>query len=391
MLFSIAEILLIGMFMGYLFKKIGLPSLTGMLITGIILGPFALNFIDSSILNISIQLRKIALIIILAKAGLSLDLKDLKKVGRPAILMCFLPACFEIFAMVIFAPKLLNISVLDAAIIGSVVGAVSPAVIVPKMLKLMEEGYGVRKSIPQLILAGASFDDVFVIVVFSIFTSLAKDGIFSYMSIINLPVSIVSGIFFGFLFGFLLLKYFEKFKIDNSVKMIIILCISFLFVSFEDKFGKNIPFASLLAVMSMTILIKMKKQEVSKRLAAKFNQLWIVAEVILFVLVGANVDVSYIEKAGIISIFLIFIVLSFRMLGVMICLIKTNLSFKERIFCMLGYCPKATVQAAIGGIPLAMGLDCGNIVLAIAVCSIIITAPLGAFLIELTYKKLLSR
>lgn len=391
MLFSIAEILLIGMFMGYLFKKIGFPSLMGMLITGIVLGPFVLNFIDSSILNISIELRKIALIIILARAGLSLDLNDLKKVGRPAILMCFIPACFEIFAMVIFAPKLLNISILDAAIIGSVVGAVSPAVIVPKMLKLMEEGYGVKKAIPQLILAGASFDDVFVIVVFSVFTSFAKDGNFSYISIINLPVSIALGIFFGFLIGFVLLKYFSKFKVEDTIKVVIILCVSFLLVSFEDKFGKNIPFASLLAVMSMAILIKMKKHEISKRLSIKFNQLWKVAEVILFVLVGANVDISYIEKAGIISVLLIFIVLSFRMLGVMFCLIKTNLSFKERIFCMLGYCPKATVQAAIGGIPLAMGLGCGNIVLAVAVCSIIITAPLGAFMIELTYHKLLTK
>lgn len=391
MLISISMILLMGMFMGWLCKKIQLPSLTGMILTGIILGPYFLNLIDSSLLNISSDLRRIALIIILTRAGLSLDLNDLKKVGRPAILMCFVPACFEILGMIILAPKLLEISILDAAIMGAVVAAVSPAVIVPKMLKLMEEGYGVSHSIPQLILAGASVDDVFVIVIFTAFTGLAQGNDISIRSFINIPISIILGIIIGTLIGILLANYFKKVHIRDTSKVIILLCISFILVTFEDKFSSIIPFASLIAVMAIGIALQKKRNVVANRLSVKFNKLWVVAEIVLFVLVGATVDIKYAVSAGALSIILILGVLAFRMLGVFICLLKTKLSLKERIFCMIAYTPKATVQAAIGGVPLAMGLSCGNIVLTVAVVAILITAPLGAFCIDCTYKRLLSK
>ncbi len=391
MLISIAMMLLMGMFMGWICKKIHLPSLTGMILTGIILGPYVLNLIDSSLLNISSDLRRIALIIILTRAGLSLDLNDLKKVGRPAILMCFVPACFEMIGMILLAPKLLGISVLDAAIMGAVVGAVSPAVIVPKMLKLMEEGYGLEHSIPQLILAGASVDDVFVIVLFTAFTGLAQGNGVSVRSFINIPISIVLGILAGVVIGIILAKFFEKIHMRDTAKVSIILCISFILVTFEDRFSSVIPFASLIAVMTIGIALQKKREIVANRLSLKFNKLWVVAEVILFVLVGATVDIKYAVSAGAVSILLILGVLVFRMLGVFCCLLKTKLTMKERVFCMIAYTPKATVQAAIGGVPLAMGLACGNIVLTIAVVAILITAPLGAFCIEFAYKRLLSK
>ena len=391
MLISIAMIVLMGMFTGWICKKIHLPSLTGMILTGIILGPYFLNMIDSSLLNISSDLRRIALIIILTRAGLSLDLNDLKKVGRPAVCMCFIPACFEILGMVLLAPKILGISILDAAIMGAVVGAVYPAVIVPKMLKLMEEGYGVTHSIPQLILAGASVDDVFVIVMFTAFTGLAQGNDVSIRSFINIPISIVFGIIIGALIGILLAYYFKKVHIRDTSKVMIILCISFILVTMEDKFSSIIPFASLIAVMAIGIALQKKREIVANRLSVKFNKLWVVAEIVLFVLVGATVDIKYAVSAGILSIVLILGVLVFRMLGVFLCLLKTKLTMRERMFCMIAYTPKATVQAAIGGVPLAMGLSCGNIVLTIAVVAILITAPLGAFCIDISYKKLLSK
>ena len=347
--------------------------------------------IDSSLLNISSDLRRIALIIILTRAGLSLDLNDLKKVGRPAVCMCFIPACFEILGMVLLAPKILGISILDAAIMGAVVGAVSPAVIVPKMLKLMEEGYGVTHSIPQLVLAGASVDDVFVIVIFTAFTGLAQGNDVSIRSFINIPISIVFGIIIGASIGILLAYYFKKVHIRDTSKVMIILCISFILVTMEDKFSSVIPFASLIAVMAIGIALQKKREIVANRLSVKFNKLWVVAEIVLFVLVGATVDIKYAVSAGILSIVLILGVLVFRMLGVFICLLKTKLTMRERMFCMIAYTPKATVQAAIGGVPLAMGLSCGNIVLTIAVVAILITAPLGAFCIDISYKKLLSK
>lgn len=391
MLISIALILLVGMFMGWLCKKIKLPGLLGMLFTGIILGPYVLNFIDDSILSISADLRKIALIIILTRAGLSLDIKDLKKVGRPAVLMCFIPACFEMTGMVLLAPRILGISTLDAAIMGAVVAAVSPAVVVPKMIKLMEERYGVKQGIPQLILAGASVDDVFVIVMFTAFTGLAQGEAVSLKSFVNVPLSVITGIFVGLAAGCLLAKFFEKVHIRDTSKVMILLSVSFTLVTAEDYAADMIPFASLIGVMAAGISLQKKREVVAKRLSSKFNKLWVVSEIMLFVLVGAAVDIQYAVKAGIAPVFLIFLVLIFRMTGVFVCLLKTKLNIKERAFCMLAYMPKATVQAAIGGLPLAMGLSCGNIVLSVAVIAILITAPLGAFCIDMTYKRFLQR
>lgn len=391
MLLSIALILLAGMFMGWLCKKIRLPGLLGMLFTGIILGPYVLNVIDDSILNISADLRKIALIIILTRAGLSLDIKDLKKVGRPAILMCFVPACFEMAGMILLAPRILGISTLDAAIMGAVVAAVSPAVVVPKMIKLMEEGYGVKKGIPQLILAGASVDDVFVIVMFTAFTGLAQGESVSVKSFVNVPLSVITGALAGLAVGYLLAKFFERVHIRDTSKVMILLSISFVLVTAEDYFSDVIPFASLIGVMAAGVSLQKKREVVAKRLSYKFNKLWAVSEIMLFVLVGAAVDIQYAVKAGIAPAFLIFSVIIFRMAGVFVCLLKTKLNIKERAFCMLAYMPKATVQAAIGGLPLAMGLSCGNIVLSVAVIAILITAPLGAFCIDMTYKRFLQR
>lgn len=391
MLLSIALILLVGMFMGWICKKIRLPGLLGMLLTGIILGPYVLNLIDASILNISADLRKIALIIILTRAGLSLEVEDLKKVGRPAILMCFVPACFEMAGMLLLAPRILGISTLDAAIMGAVIAAVSPAVVVPKMIKLMEEGYGVKKGIPQLILAGASVDDVFVIVMFTAFTGLAQGEAVSVKSFVNVPVSVITGILTGLVAGYLLAKFFEKVHIRDTSKVMILLSVSFILVTFEDYFSDVIPFASLIGVMAAGVSLQKKREIVAKRLSSKFNKLWVVSEIMLFVLVGAAVDIQYAAKAGVAPVFLILAVLVFRMAGVFVCLLKTKLNMKERVFCMLAYMPKATVQAAIGGIPLAMGLPCGNIVLSVAVIAILITAPVGAFLIDMTYKRFLRQ
>lgn len=391
MLLSLALIMMIGAFMGWGCKKLRLPALLGMIVTGIVLGPYTLDLIDESILGISSELRKIALIIILTRAGLSLDMNDLKRVGRPAVLMCFLPACFELLGMVILAPKLLGISVLESAVMGAVVGAVSPAVIVPKMLKLMEDGYGTGQSIPQMILAAASVDDVFVIVMFSVFTGLVKSGNVSAYEFVRIPVSIALGIAAGLCIGYIMEKYFKKVHIRDTEKVIIMLSVSFILVTFEDAYSYRIPFSALIAIMCMGIAIQQKRMAVAERLSVKFSKLWVAAEVMLFVLVGATVDLSYAASAGISAVILIFGVLVFRMAGVFLCVAKTSLTMKERLFCMIAYMPKATVQAAIGGIPLSMGLACGRIVLVVAVLAIMITAPLGAFLIDLTYRKLLER
>ncbi len=389
MLTSLALIFILGILLGSIFNKLKLPRLIGMLMTGIMLGPYALNLLDASILSISADLRQLALIIILIRAGLSLNISDLKKVGRPAILMCFVPACFEIVGMIIIAPKLLGISILDAAIMGAVVGAVSPAVIVPQMLHLMENRYGTNKSIPQMILAGASVDDVFVIVMFAAFTGLAKGESISLASFMQIPVSIGAGLLIGILFGIIMSLIFKKLSLRNTIKVIILLSISFVFVALEKI--SPVPFSGLLAVMSMGATIYKKNENVAKALSLKFSKLWVAAEILLFALVGATVDLSYVLSSGFAVILVIFGVLIFRMTGVLLCMIKTKLSMKEIVFCMLAYMPKATVQAAIGSIPLAMGLSCGNIVLTVAVLAILITAPLGVFAIELTYKKLLSK
>lgn len=391
MLLSLALIFLCGLALGGIFRKLHLPQLLGMLLTGILLGPYVLNLLDSSILGISADLRQIALIIILTRAGLNLDLEDLKKVGRPAALLCFVPAAFEIAGMLLLAPRLLGISLLEAAVMGTVVAAVSPAVVVPGMLKLMEEGYGTKKSIPQMIMAGASVDDVFVIVLFTSFTGLAGGGGISAWDFVRIPVSILLGLAGGILCGILLAFFFRKVHMRDSVKVIIILSLSFLLVTLEHALTGIVGFSGLLAVMSMGIALQKGRKEAAVRLSAKYSKLWVAAELLLFVLVGAAVDIPYAFRAGAAAAAVILGVLVFRMLGVLICLLGTELNRKEKLFCMFAYMPKATVQAAIGSVPLAMGLECGNIVLTVAVLAILITAPAGAFLIDFTYKRLLSR
>ena len=390
MLLSISLILIVGMSMGYICSKLKLPSLIGMLATGIILGPYVLNLLDSSILGISADLRKIALIIILTRAGFGLDLSGLKKLGRPAILMCFVPATFELIGMIIIAPKLMGISVLEAAIMGSVLAAVSPAVVVPRMVKLMDEGYGVKEGIPQLILAGASVDDVYVIVLFSTFTGMIQGENASILNFINIPVSIFLGILIGLLIGYLMAYLFKKVHIRDTSKVLIILSVSFLLVVIEDSLTTSITFSGLIAIMFIGIGIQKKREIVAKRHSIKYSKLWVAAEVFLFVLVGATVNINYLGKVGIKALIVILVALMFRMVGVFVSLLGTSIKPKEKLFTMMAYTPKATVQAAIGGIPLALGLACGDTVLTVAVLAIVLTAPLGAFAIDSTYKKLLK-
>ncbi len=391
MLLSVGLILLVGMSLGWLCKKLKLPSLLGMLLTGVVLGPYVLDLLDPSILNISAELRKIALIIILTRAGLGLDISGLKKIGRPAVLMCFVPASFELLGMMLIAPKLMGMSLLEAAIMGSVLAAVSPAVVVPRMVKLMDEGYGTAKGIPQLILAGASVDDVYVIVLFSTFTGMAQGGKASVLSFVNIPVSIILGIAIGLALGFALAFFFKKVHLRDTSKVLIILSISFLLAAAEDHLSTAITFSSLIAIMFLGVGLQKKREEVANRLSAKFSKLWVAAEVFLFVLVGTTVNIGYLGNVGVKALLVIIGALAFRMLGVFVCLLGTKLSSKERFFAMMAYTPKATVQAAIGGIPLTMGLACGETVLTVAVLAIVLTAPLDAFAIDLSYKKLLEK
>lgn len=391
MLLSIALILVVGMAMGWICRKVKLPSLLGMLLTGIVLGPYVLNLLDDSILSISSELRKIALIIILTRAGLGLDLTGLKKIGRPAVFMCFVPASFEMLGMILLAPKIMGVSVLEAAVMGAVLAAVSPAVVVPRMVKLMEEGYGTKQGIPQLILAGASVDDVYVIVLFSTFLGMMQGKGVSAVSFINIPVSILLGIAIGLILGAALSLYFEKVHIRDTAKVLIILSISFFLVVIEDTLMTPITFSALIAIMFIGIGLKKKREVVAVRLSAKYGKLWVAAEIFLFVLVGATVNITYLKNVGVKALMLIAGALIFRMLGVFVCLLKTDFTGKERLFVMMAYTPKATVQAAIGGIPLSLGLACGEIVLTVAVLAIVLTAPLGAFAIDLSHKKLLLK
>lgn len=390
MLWSLALVFLGGLLAGEVFRRLRLPPLLGMLLVGIAFGPYALGLLDDSLLAISADLRKIALIIILTRAGLSLDIGDLRKVGRSAVLLCFVPATFEIIGTVILAPRLLGVSVLEAAIIGSVIAAVSPAVVVPRMLRLMDEGYGSGQGIPQMILAGASVDDVYVIVLFSSFTSLASGGTLSPLDFVRIPTSLVLGIAAGVLCGLALAWWFSHVHMRDSIKVVVFLALSFVLVTIEDHCTGIIGFSGLLAVMSMGIMLGQRIPVVSKRLSAKYDRLWVGAELLLFVLVGAMVNVAYVAYAGVAAILLILGAMVFRMAGVFASVLGTKLNGKERAFCMLAYTPKATVQAAIGGVPLAIGLACGETVLTVAVLAILITAPFGAIAIDCTYKKWLQ-
>ncbi len=391
MLLSISFILLVGMSMSWICKKIRLPGLLGMLITGIVLGPYALNLLDQSILGISADLRKIALIIILTRAGLGLDIASLKKIGRPAFLMCFVPATFELVGMLILAPGLMGVTLMEAAVMGAVLAAVSPAVVVPRMVKLMDEGYGVKEGIPQLILAGASVDDVYVIVLFSTFSGMMQGEGASVIRFVNIPVSIILGMIIGLTIGVLLAFYFQKVHIRDTAKVLIILGISFLLAAAEDSLTTPVTFSALIAIMFIGVGLQRKREAVAKRLAVKYGKLWVAAEVFLFVLVGATVNIGYLGRVGVRALLMIAGALLFRMAGVWVCLLGTGLKTGEKAFTMLAYTPKATVQAAIGGIPLALGFACGDTVLTVAVLAIVLTAPLGAFAIDLSYRKLLTK
>lgn len=391
MLFSLALILIIGFTLSGILNRLRLPGILGMLVTGVILGPFVLNLISPDILNISKDLRQIALIVILSRAGLSLDVKDLKRVGRPAILMCFVPATFELVAITLLAPILFKVSYIEAAIMGTVLAAVSPAVVVPRMLKVMEGGYGKEKSIPQLILAGASVDDVYVIVLFTAFMGMYQGRGFSVLTLAAVPISIVVGLAIGILSGLSLVFVFKKLHIRDTVKILIILSVSFLFVTLESEVKAYIPMSGLLAVMALGGTILKKYEILAKRLSNKFSKVWVGAEILLFVLVGAAVDIRFVSDAGLMAVILILSALIFRICGVYICLIKTKLTNREKLFCAIAYLPKATVQAAIGSIPLSAGVAAGNTILTVAVLAILITAPIGAIGIDRTYKKLLTK
>lgn len=391
MLLSIALILFCGFALGGILQKLRLPALLGMMVTGIFLGPHVLNLMDASLLGISADLRQMALIVILIRAGLSLNIQDLKKVGRPALLMCFVPATFELAAVVIFAPLFLGVTHLEAAIMGAVLAAVSPAVVVPRMLRLMETGYGQDKGIPQLIMAGASVDDVYVIVLFTSFTGMAEGGGFDFISLAKVPVSILLGIALGVLMGFGVLWLFRKIHMRDTVKILLLLGLSFLFVSLESAMKPVVPVSGLLAVMALGAVIFQKQKPLAARLSSKYAKLWVAAELLLFVLVGAAVDISSLKSAGLMTVCLIAAALIFRICGVFLCLVKTALTRKERLFTAISYIPKATVQAAIGGIPLAMGMAAGNTILTVAVLAIMITAPVGAVGMDLTYRKLLTK
>lgn len=391
MLFSFAIIFILGLLFSAIFKRLNLPGILGMILVGILIGPYCLNYIDKSVLNISADLRKLALIIILTRAGLTLNISDLKKIGRPAALMSFLPACFEILAVTLIAPLFFDISYIESAIIGSVIAAVSPAIVVPRMIGLIEKGYGESKKIPQLIIAGSSVDDIFVIVIFTALTSVAKGGEFTVGVLAEIPISIILGIVLGIISGLILYFIFSKFVFTSTIKVLIILSVSFILVEIENRLTGIVPVSGLLAIMSMGITINNKHVHISNELKAKYNNLWVAGELLLFVLVGATVNISYALPKIIPGASIILLALLFRMTAVSLCVLNTNLNSKERLFCMLAYTPKATVQAAIGAIPLAMNLECGEIVLTMAVISILITAPIGAISIDLSYKKLLKK
>jgi len=389
MLFSISALLFFGLLAGWIFQKIKFPALFGMILAGILIGPHTLNLLDNTLLSISTELRRIALIIILIRAGLKLDFTELKQVGRPAILLCFLPACFEIIGMVIFAPYFLGLSYLDAAILGAVIAAVSPAVIVPRMIKLIDQNYGTKKGIPQMLLAGASVDDVFVLVLFTTFINMAQGEVISWTRLIKIPISIVFGILLGVIIGRLCVLFFLKRRVPVVKQTLFFFIITFT-LDWLEAARPAIPFSGLLAVMAIGAAARKQSPQIAIQLSTVFDRLWIPAEIFLFTLVGASIAINSLKTAGLHAVTLVFCVLLLRMIGVYFCMAATPFNRKEKIFCMLAYTPKATVQAAIGGLPLAMGLSCGSIILTVSVVSILTTAPLGAFAIDCTYSKLLE-
>lgn len=388
---SIGIIVLCGLLLGSICGKIKLPPLLGMLIVGIVLGPYVLDLISPQVLNISADLRQLALIVVLTRAGLSFNVNELKKNGRSAVMLCFVPAVMEIIGYIVFGILLLKINWNEAAILGCVMAAVSPAVIVPRMLKIKEQCYGTDKGIPQMILTGASADDVFVIILFTAFLGMSGGSGFDYNIFWRTPVSIVLGIGLGLFIGWVFALFVKRCHVRDTVKIVVLLCFSFFFISIENHINTYVPFSGLLAVIAMSAMLYKTHKECAERLSVRYNKLWLIAEILLFVLVGATVDLSFAVKSGGMIIAVIALALIFRIVGVFLCVIRTELNIKERLFCAIAYTPKATVQAAIGAIPLTMGLACGQTVLTAAVLAIVITAPIGAFLIDISYKKLLAK
>ena len=391
MLLSLALIILVGFALKGVFEKLHMPGLLGMLLAGILLGPYVLNLISPEIIAVSSDLREIAMIVILVRVGITLDLHDLKRVGRPAILMSFIPATFEIVAVVFLAPLLLGISCLEAAVLGAILGAVSPAIIVPKMLHLMEAGYGKKNSVPQMILAGASADDIYVIVLFTSFMGLATGHDFSPVQLISIPLSMIAGLGAGIAIGFVLVQIFQRVHMRDTIKVLLILGLAILVIGLETSISNWVPFSGFLAVMAIGGTIQKAYGKLAKRITGKFAKIWVAAELILFVMLGSVVDIRHVRGVGIAALLLILAALVFRSIGVLVSLIRTQLSHKERIFCIIAGIPKATVQAAIGAMPLAAGLTAGNTILTVSVLAILLSAPLGAVGIELGYKKLLER
>lgn len=391
MLVSLALVLAGGLAAGSLFRRLRLPALPGMILVGILLGPFGLKLLDEKFLAVSPELRQIALMIILLRAGLALDLNDLKAVGRPAVLMCFVPACFEIFGTVAAAPRLLGLSLTEAALLGSVTAAVSPAVVVPRMLDLMNQKRGTAHRIPQLITAGASVDDIFVIVLFGAFSSLLKGGSVSVMTAVEVPAAVLSGVIAGAVAGTVLVAFFKRFHMRDTVKVLILLAAAFAFAGIEPAVSSILPFSGLLSVMVIGMTVRKRYPLLADRITGKFSKLWVAAELWLFVLVGAAVQPALIRSAGAAVAAVIGTALLFRCVGVLLCTVGTRLTVKERLFCTAAYLPKATVQAAIGSAALDMGLACGSIVLTAAVTAILVTAPLGAILIDTLAPRLLER
>lgn len=380
MLLSLGIIFIFGLMIDKVFKKINIPSLIGYLFLGILLGPEMFKVLDEYLLIISTEMRQVVLIVILTRAGLSLNFDDLKKVGLPAFLLSFLPATFEILAVIVFAPKLLGLSIIDAALLGTILSAVSPAVVAPRMINFIKHKKGTDKGIPQLILAGASVDDIYALVLFTSFLSISLGETFKMTHLLQIPVSIISGVAVGILFGIFLNKLFKSTKTSSFNQMLILLSVSFILVSIENIF----TFSGILAVMSMAFMININNPQNAQKLQHIYNKLWIPGEILLFVLVGSSVNISYAFSQGLIPIILILIALVIRMFGVWISVLPTKLSFKEKLFVMVSYTPKATVQAAIGSIPLSMGLESGALILTVSVLAILITAPLGAIGIDLS-------
>lgn len=388
---SLAIIILLGLVVNTVFERLEMPGLLGMLILGVIIGPHALNWIDPDLIKISDDLRKIALIVILLRAGLGISRESLKKVGSTAIKLSCIPGLMEGFTIAIISTVVLDFSFIQGGILGFIIAAVSPAVVVPHMLNYIEQGIGTKKGVPTLLLAGSSIDDVFAITIFATFLGLYSGAHVNIgIKILSVPISIILGIVIGLTLGLIMVSIFKRNHIRDTKKVLLIIGIAILLTALEKVLERKVEIAGLLGVMTIGFMILEKMPNVGKRLAIKFNKIWVFAEILLFVMVGSQVDISVALDSGLDGLTIIFIGLIARSLGVIFSTLGTNLSWRERLFCIISYTPKATVQAAIGSVPLSLGVKSGDVILAVAVLSILITAPLGAIGIRASAHKLLD-